>query len=260
MHKIPIGIRLDRVLILQLAEKCVSLEDIRDADPISYRSYKLMLEMDPEAVDRDELFLRFYVEEDDRSGLKRIVELAPDGEKIVVNRMRIYVDLLIQHYYVKSIEVHVSRFAKGFNDIIDCSRKRRLFFKSLELEDLDGMLCGNVKPISVDEWKTHTEYNGYLDTDSQIVWFWKIVGDMSAEQKRNLLFFWTSVIYLPVEGFQRLPSRLSIYKTDTTLGHFPSSSTFFYRLYLPPYTSFEAMQDRLHIISQKQNSFRFGKW
>uniref|UniRef100_A0A162B1G5 CTLH domain-containing protein n=1 Tax=Daucus carota subsp. sativus TaxID=79200 RepID=A0A162B1G5_DAUCS len=34
MHKVAIGVRLDQVL----AERCVSLEDIRDADPTSYRN------------------------------------------------------------------------------------------------------------------------------------------------------------------------------------------------------------------------------
>ena len=44
MHKVAIGVRLDQVLVLQLAERCVSLEDIRDADPTSYRNYKYILE------------------------------------------------------------------------------------------------------------------------------------------------------------------------------------------------------------------------
>ena len=60
--------------------------------------------------------------------------------------MRKYVDLLIQHRYVKSMEVHVSRFAKGFSDIINSSRRRILFFESLELEDFNGLLCGSEKP------------------------------------------------------------------------------------------------------------------
>ncbi|KAL1831388.1 hypothetical protein ACET3Z_001039 [Daucus carota] len=44
------------------------------------------------------------------------------------------------------MEVHVSRFAKGFSDIINSSRRRILFFESLELEDFNGLLCGSEKP------------------------------------------------------------------------------------------------------------------
>ena len=48
------------------------------------------------------------------------------------------------------------------------------FFQSLELEDLDWMLHGSETAICVDDWKAHTEYNGYKETDPQIFWFWKV--------------------------------------------------------------------------------------
>ncbi|XLS54112.1 hypothetical protein HN51_003867, partial [Arachis hypogaea] len=67
----------------------------------------------------------------------------------------------------------VSHFAKGFGDILSNSRQLLFFFKSLELEDLDWMLHGSKSTISVENWKAHTEYNGYKETDCQISWFWE---------------------------------------------------------------------------------------
>ena len=49
-----------------------------------------------------------------------------------------------------------------------------MFFRSLELEDLDWMLHGSESAISVEDWKAHTDYNGYKETDPQILWFWKV--------------------------------------------------------------------------------------
>ena len=48
--------------------------------------------MDAEAVDKDVLVLRFYVEEEDRSGPMRVVELVPNGQNIVVNSTNYYGD------------------------------------------------------------------------------------------------------------------------------------------------------------------------
>lgn len=176
MHKVQIGIILDRVLCLQLAERSVSLEDIRDIDPVMYNSFQDILNMDPESVDQDALSLTFSVDEKDESGSTRVVELVPGGVNIAVdskNRKK-YVDLIIQHWFVKSVAEQVDQFTEGFNDIISSSVKRKLFFQYLESKDLDKMLKGNEKPICVKDWRDHTNYNGYTDSDNQIVWFWEV--------------------------------------------------------------------------------------
>ncbi|KAA8515599.1 hypothetical protein F0562_018790 [Nyssa sinensis] len=252
MHKVQVGIVFDRVFFLQLAGQYVSLEDIRDADPFLYNSCKQILEMDAEVVDSDALGLTFVREVEDLGSMK-IVELCPGGKGISVNsrNREEYVDLLIQHRFVTSITEQVTHFAQGFAAILCKPRLRQFFFQSLELEDLDWMLHGSENAISVEDWKAHTEYNGYKETDPQIYWFWKIVGEMSAEQRKVLLFFWTSVKYLPVEGFGGLASRLYIYKTTEPFDRLPSSHTCFYRLCFPPYPSADVMQDRLRIITQE---------
>lgn len=84
------------------------------------------------------------------------------------------------------------------------------------------------------------------------------IGEMSAEQRKVLLFFWTSVKYLPVEGFSGLASRLYIYKSTETHDRLPSSHTCFYRLCFPPYPSFNVLQDRLSVITQEHVGCSFG--
>ncbi|TQD86710.1 hypothetical protein C1H46_027733 [Malus baccata] len=262
MHKVQVGIVFDRVFFQQLAgDTYLSLEDIRDADPFLYNSCKQILEMDAKVIDSDALVLTF-VREVEELGFRKTVELCPAGESIVVNSKNRgeYVNLLIQHRFVTSISEQVSHFAQGFADILCGSRLQSIFFRSLELEDLDWMLHGSESAISVDDWKAHTDYNGYKETDPQILWFWKIVGKMSAEQKKVLLFFWTSVKYLPVEGFRGLASRLYIYKSSEADSRLPSSHTCFYRLCFPPYPSKAVMKSRLNIITQEHVGSSFGTW
>ncbi|KAJ6869956.1 hypothetical protein NC652_035762 [Populus alba x Populus x berolinensis] len=246
MHKVQVGIVFDRAFFLQLAGMHITLEDIRDADPCLYSSCKQILQMDPEFIDSDALSLTF-VREVEELGSRKVVELCPGGKSIV-------------HRFVTSISEPVSRFARGFADILSNSGLQKLFFQSLELEDLDWMLYGSENAICVEDWKAHTEYNGYKETDPQISWFWKIIGEMSPDQRKVLLFFWTSVKYLPVEGFRGLASRLHIYKSTEPHNHLPSSHTCFYRLCFPPYPSLAIMQDRLHLITQEHVGCSFGTW
>ncbi|XP_058070731.1 E3 ubiquitin-protein ligase UPL5 [Magnolia sinica] len=261
MHKVQVGIVFDRVFFLQLAGKLVSLEDIRDADPCLYMSCKQILEMDAKFLDSDALGLTF-VREIEELGSRRVVELCPGGKSIIVNskNRQEYVNCLIQHRFVISISNQVARFAKGFGDILCNPRLQKSFFESLELEDLDLMLHGSDRAMCMNDWKAHTEYNGYKETDLQIGWFWKVVEGMSEEQQRILLFFWTSVNHLPIEGFGGLASKLYIFKTSDSNDRLPTSHTCFYRLCLPPYPSMDVMHRRLEVITRDHVSRSFGIW
>lgn len=175
MHKIQVGVVFDRVFFLQLSGKSISLDDIRDADPFLYSSCKQILEMDPEMVDQDTLGLTF-VREVEELGSRKVVELCPNGKCTMVNskNREQYVELLIQHRFVISIAEQVAHFAQGFADIITTLRLQKSFFQSLDHEDLDSMLHGSETAVSVEDWKAHTDYNGYKESDPQISWFWKV--------------------------------------------------------------------------------------
>lgn len=175
MHRVQVGIVFDRVFFLQLAGKSVTLEDIKDADPDLYKSCKQILDMDSDFIDSDALGLTF-VREVEELGHRKAVELCPGGKNIAVNsKNRVkYVYLLIQDRFVNSVSEQVSHFAKGFADILSNSKLQQFFFKGLEPEDLDRMLRGSEYAISVEDWKAHTEYNGYKETDIQISWFWEV--------------------------------------------------------------------------------------
>ncbi|MCL7031679.1 hypothetical protein MKW94_005371 [Papaver nudicaule] len=101
-----------------------------------YKSCKTILEMDADIVDSDALGLTF-VREFEEFGSRRVVELCPGGNSII-------------------------------------RELQKIFFQSLELEDLDLMLLGSSEAISVNHWKAHTVYHGYEETDDQIRWFWEV--------------------------------------------------------------------------------------
>ncbi|CAO2207196.1 unnamed protein product [Urochloa humidicola] len=229
-HKIHVGVFFDRTLFLQLAGRPVTLDDIADADPSLHASCKKILEMDPTLVDSNALELTF-VREDEVLGSRTVTELFPGGKDIAVTRFRIM-----------------------FNKWKPWTE----FFASLDIEDFDQMLGGSKGAIDVNDWRAHTDYRGYKGKDRQIKWFWKAVENMTVEQQGRLLFFWTSVKYLPSDGFSGLGCRLFIYRASSSRDHLPTSQTCFYHLHLPSYTSSSMMQSRLRMIVQEHVSSGFG--
>lgn len=259
MHKVQVGVVLDRTLFLHLAGKSITLEDISVADPVKYASCKRILEMD--AAEIDSLYLTFSRGAHEL-GAERVIDLCPGGQDISVNiwNREHYIDLLIKNTFVDSISAQLNHFTQGFADILVKSERRKEFFECLDLEDFDRLLGGSNDTINLQDWKSHTQYNGYKEKDRLITWFWKAVEHMAIEQQRQLLFFWTSVKYLPSEGFCGLSSKLYIYKTSDSPDRLPSSQTCFYRLCLPPYKSLKMVENQLQKITQEHVSSSFGTW
>ncbi|KAI4296622.1 hypothetical protein L6164_036568 [Bauhinia variegata] len=248
MGHMQVGITLHRLFIKQLAGNySVTLEDIRDADTQLYCSYQKILDMDSDEIDA--LGMSLATEE---LGEMEHDDLCSDGKNMK------YIKLLIHNRFVNSISKKVEYFSKGFADIQDKEFPDTLLFQHLDLQDLDWMLDGNGYTITVEDWRAHTTYNGYEETDEQISWFWEIVERMPIEQKKNLLYFWTALRNLPPGGFTGLEDFLSIYKTTESEDHLPSSNTCFYRLRFPAYSSEKVMEHSLTKITREHFAYGFG--
>jgi len=254
-----VGVLFDRTLFLRLAGRPITLDDIVDADPSFHASCKKILEMDPSLVDSDVLGLRF-VREVDVFGSRSATELLPGGKDISVNsgNRQEFIDLLIRDTFVNSTRYQLGYFAQGFSSMLGEPILQTAFFQSLDVEDFDEMIGGSKDSIDVKQWRAHTHHRGYEENDLQINWFWKAVESMTVEQQRMLLFFWTSVKYLPSDGFLGLGFRLYLSRASSSCDHLPTSQTCFYHLNLPAYTSSSMMQSKLQVIVQEHVSSGFG--
>ena len=68
----------------------------------------------------------------------------------------------------KRVEEQFSAFLSGFEDLIPSELIN--VFDERELE----LLIGGIADIDVEDWKKHTDYRGYTETDEVIVNFWKV--------------------------------------------------------------------------------------
>lgn len=78
-------------------------------------------------------------------------------------------DRLITEWRIqKRVEEQFNAFIAGFNELIPADLVN--VFDERELE----LLIGGIADIDVDDWKKHTDYRGYTESDEVIVFFWKV--------------------------------------------------------------------------------------
>lgn len=66
------------------------------------------------------------------------------------------------------MEEQFNAFLNGFNELIPSDLVN--VFDERELE----LLIGGIADIDVDDWKKHTDYRGYTESDEVIQYFWKV--------------------------------------------------------------------------------------
>ncbi|KAI5059307.1 hypothetical protein GOP47_0025626 [Adiantum capillus-veneris] len=258
MHRVQVNVAFSSAFFKQLAGRAISWQDTKDADPIFYESCLKVLDMDAEEVDADALGLTFVCEEM-QLGAMKTVELCAGGKDLQVNSQnrQLYLEYLVQQRFVNSVAEQVKSFSQGFSELLSTGNLEQ-FLQGLEVEDFNLILHGNEHFICLDDWKLHTEYHEYIETDDQIIWFWQVLESMTNEQRRRLLFFSTSLRHLPAEGFAGLHSKFHIHKGHTDTTWLPTAHTCFFQLILPPYPSMEVMREKLFILTEEHVIEGFG--
>lgn len=233
-----------------ILRKKVVLTDMDGVDAEFYRNLEWTLENDI----TDILELTFSVE-DDQFGEIVTVDLKPDGRNIPVDNenKQEYVELVTEWKISKRIEEQFNAFITGFNELIP--QELINVFDERELE----LLIGGIADIDVDDWKKHTDYRGYSESDEVIQWFWKAVRSYDAEQKSRLLQFTTGTSRIPVNGFKDLqgsdgPRRFTIEKAGE-VQHLPKSHTCFNRVDLPPYKDYDSLVQKLTLAVEETVGF-----
>ncbi|KAG6039839.1 NEDD4 E3 ubiquitin-protein ligase [Claviceps citrina] len=231
--------------------KAVALADMEGVDADFHRSLQWMLDNDISGGILEQTFST----EDERFGVLTTEDLIPNGRTIDVTNenKKEYVDLMVKWRIEKRIAEQFQAFKEGFHELIPQDLIN--VFDERELE----LLIGGIAEIDVDDWKKHTDYRGYTESDEVIQNFWQVVRSWDGEQKSRLLQFTTGTSRIPVNGFKDLqgsdgPRRFTIEKTGE-LTNLPKAHTCFNRIDLPPYKSLETLQQKLTIAVEETMGF-----
>ncbi|KAL2129502.1 hypothetical protein VTI74DRAFT_7670 [Chaetomium olivicolor] len=231
--------------------KPVVLADMEGVDADFHRSLQWMLDNDISGGILEQTFST----EDERFGVITVEDLKPNGRNIEVTNenKKEYVDLMVKWRIEKRIAEQFQAFKEGFQELIPQDLIN--VFDERELE----LLIGGIAEIDVDDWKKHTDYRGYTESDEVIQFFWQTVRSWDGEQKSRLLQFTTGTSRIPVNGFKDLqgsdgPRRFTIEKAGD-ITNLPKAHTCFNRLDLPPYKTLEMLQNKLTIAVEETMGF-----
>ncbi|EKD13752.1 uncharacterized protein L3040_005633 [Drepanopeziza brunnea f. sp. 'multigermtubi'] len=237
-------------LYKMMLNKAVSLPDMEGVDADFHRSLQWMLDNPIEGV-----LEQTFSTEDERFGQTQVEDLKPDGRDIEVTdeNKKEYVDLMVNWRIKKRIDEQFQAFITGFHELIPAELVN--VFDERELE----LLIGGIAEIDVEDWKKHTDYRGYTESDEVIKFFWQTIRSWDGEQKSRLLQFATGTSRIPVNGFKDLqgsdgPRRFTIEKAGE-FNNLPKSHTCFNRLDLPPYKSLETLQSKLTMAVEETMGF-----
>lgn len=231
--------------------KPVALPDMEGVDADFHRSLQWMIDNDISGGILEQTFST----EDERFGVITVEDLIPNGRNIDVTNenKKEYVDLMVKWRIEKRIAEQFEAFKVGFHELIPIDLIN--VFDERELE----LLIGGIAEIDVDDWKKHTDYRGYTESDEVIQFFWQTVRSWDGEQKSRLLQFTTGTSRIPVNGFKDLqgsdgPRRFTIEKAGE-INNLPKAHTCFNRLDLPPYKSLEVLQQKMTIAVEETMGF-----
>lgn len=237
-------------LYKMMLHKKVVLQDMEGVDAEVYNSLKWILENSIDGI----LDLTFSAD-DERFGQVVTVDLKSDGRNIEVldDNKKEYIELFTQWKICDRVEEQFKAFMDGFNELIPEDLVN--VFDERELE----LLIGGIAEIDVEDWKKHTDYRGYQESDETIKWFWQVISEWDNEQKARLLQFTTGTSRIPVNGFKDLqgsdgPRRFTIEKAGE-VQQLPKSHTCFNRVDLPPYPDYETLKQKLTLAVEETIGF-----
>ena len=224
-----------------------NIEDMKECDPELYNNLIFLINSKDKNL-KEDLETDFTVI-DDKFGEKLVIPLKPNGENIMVDNDNKdeYVELYLDWYFNKSIDIVFNSFEKGFYRVFN-----RDLCKILSPEELELIICGTQK-LDFTELKNACNYEEYTKDSETIKYFWEILLEFNEDEKKHFLSFVTGCDRAPIDGLGSLPITISNGGSD--LNQLPSAHTCFNNLILPDYKNKELMKKKIHIAIHYSEGF-----
>eukprot|EP00794_Sanderia_malayensis_P011765 gene11765-12982_t len=249
----------NRHVIKYLLGKQVNWHDLAFLDPTLYESLRQLIQ-DSQRPDAKEYFesldLTFCIELSTEEG-GTTVEIVKNGKQMPVTHRNVhdYVKRYAEHRMITVAKKPLESLRRGLLDILPAHT-----LDGLTAEDFRLLLNGS-GDINVQQLMSYTSFSDETGGDSQDKlskfkrWFWSIVHGMTAKQRQDMLYFWTSSPAMPAssEGFQPMPSVTVKPANDHQL---PTANTCISRLYIPLYSSKSILKSKL-LLAIRTRTFGF---
>ncbi|KAL5113302.1 ubiquitin-protein ligase (E3) [Pleosporales sp. CAS-2024a] len=230
-----------------------TLNDLRDLDEELYQG---LHKLKTYAGDVEDFGLNFTVTDtvvvDHLSSPKKTLsvdkELRPEGANTpVTNQNRlVYISYMARHRLQNQPYLQTTAFLRGLRQMVQPS-----WLSMFNQSELQTLVSGTRTSIDIEDLRRNTLYGGtYVIGDDMrehptIELFWKIMREMSDEERRAVLKFVTSTPRAPLLGFGTLNPRFSIRDAGSDQQRLPSTSTCVNLLKLPMYRDEALLKEKL---------------
>jgi ubiquitin-protein ligase E3 C len=175
-------------------------------------------------------------------------ELKSDGANTTVtnqNRL-VYISYMARHRLQNQPYAQTTAFLRGLSTMIQPS-----WLSMFNQAELQTLISGTRTSIDIEDLRRHTIYGGvYVVGDDglehpTIQLLWKVMKEMSDDERRAVLKFVTSTPRAPLLGFGTLNPRFSIRDAGNDQARLPSTSTCVNLLKLPMYRDEATLKEKL---------------
>jgi ubiquitin-protein ligase E3 C len=226
-----------------------SINDLRDMDEDLYNG---LLRLKNYVGDVSELGFDFTVA-DQISPPGVPVQVIPrkliaNGDQTPVtndNRL-LYISYAARHRLVVQPAIQTEAFLRGLRSII-----RPSWLSMFNQSELQRLVGGDSSEIDVQDLRRNTIYSGLYEIGDDneehptIKLFWKVMGEFTDAQRRDVLKYVSSTPRAPLLGFSQLFPKFSIRDAGSDEERLPSTSTCVNLLKLPRYKSEKALREKL---------------
>uniref|UniRef100_UPI0037E7E5B3 probable E3 ubiquitin-protein ligase HERC6 n=1 Tax=Semicossyphus pulcher TaxID=241346 RepID=UPI0037E7E5B3 len=238
------------VLFKKLLHIKPSLDDLKEFDPVMGESFRYILE-DCTPDDVESLDSTFTVTWDGE-----VVELDPteSGKPVTASNKKEFVNAFVNHAFNKSVEGVFAEFKRGFFKVCEFNVEFKVV-DFLQPEELQAVMVGK-ESYDWDVFKQNTVYEGdYHAEHPNIVTFWEVFEELTAEEKTKFLLFLTGFDRVPFRGMKSIRMRVVVLPDENKI-RLPESLTCHNLLSLPVYPDETTMQTRLLKAINHNSGFR----
>ena len=236
-----LSLNLHPIFYKKLLNYEIPFKDIETVDKFSYKFITSLETIKDEKEFKEKYNDLFFVV--NSSSDYSLIDLIKDGQyiKVTFDKLPEYIKLY-KEFLIKEIDEQVSIIRKGIFDILDENVS-----SLLTPQDLEEYICG--KPhLDIQLLRERTRYEGYESDSPIIINFWKALESFNEEEKSKYLRF--------VSGRSRLPDpkdicfehKIQAYMHITPDKRMPTSSTCYFTLNLPKYSTYEILREKLRYV------------
>ncbi|KZM28205.1 HECT-type E3 ubiquitin transferase [Ascochyta rabiei] len=230
-----------------------TLNDLRDLDEELYQG---LHKLKTYPGDVEDFSLNFTVTDtvvtDHASSPKKTKAITKDlksggADTAVTNQNRlVYISYMARHRLQNQPYLQTTAFLRGLSTMIQPS-----WLSMFNHSELQTLISGTRTQIDVEDLRRNTIYGGtYVIGDDglehpTVQLFWRIMKDISDDERRAVLKFVTSTPRAPLLGFGTLNPRFSIRDGGSDQERLPSTSTCVNLLKLPMYREYGVLKEKL---------------